>query len=272
MKSPVVLCSAFALLTLSVSWGARAQAAGAVEAVPDLAWPQQQTQRPAPQPPPPTPKDELVRLRSYHDRIGSTLRSLPNGASLAVLLKPVLQLAGTRGAAGNVLDENRAGLLVLAFYINGWPLDRVVPEAREWPRLEGRTVLLRGRGDLTQHFTVSALIAAAAGERIADLAGVYKELEDARHGSGFSFSDLAADRAGTRLGQMATDSVESAHRLLSRMTTDLTEADMMPEVTDLPDNLPQAEFTRRFGRVGAPAYNEMVGEIERRLAGLSLFQ
>ena len=89
----------------------------------------------------------------------------------------------------------------------------MVPEARDWPRAASRGLTMAGRGDLAQHFTVSAAVSAAAGAALADFIGLYKEIDDARRGSGFSFADLAADRAGTRLGQLATATEESARRL-----------------------------------------------------------
>jgi hypothetical protein len=34
----------------------------------------------------------------------------------------------------------------------------------------------------------------------------------------------------------------------------------------------EAEFKRRFGGVGSPRYNEMMSEIERRVAACSLYR
>jgi hypothetical protein len=45
----------------------------------------------------------------------------------------------------------------------------------------------------------------------------------------------------------------------------------MPVVADLPDRLPEAEFIRRFGGVGAPAYRAMVDGIHRRVGALPFF-
>ena len=66
--------------------------------------------------------------------------------------------------------------------------------------------------DLAQHFIVSAVIAAAGGTPIAAAAGVYKELNDARDGSGFSFSDIAADRAGRALRRCSPRSLKQSAR------------------------------------------------------------
>jgi len=131
---------------------------------------------------------------------------------------------------------------------------------------------MAGRGDLAQHFTVSAALSAAAGAALADFIGLYKEIDDARRGSGFSFADLAADRAGTRLGQLATATEESARRLHVLLRAGAVERDMMPDITGLPEGIPQDEFARRYQGDGAAAYDELVQTIERRLSALALFK
>jgi hypothetical protein len=147
-----------------------------------------------------------------------------------------------------------------------------VPEARDWPRPVPRTFQLRNRTDLCQHFTISALLSASAGLPVADAVGLYKELSDSRRRSGFSFTDLAADRAGAMFGLVATRSAESARRLQSRVAAGVVEDDIMPDIEGLPDGLSDAELTARFGGVGGAAYNELVQEIARRVSSLALFQ
>ena len=215
--------------------------------------------------------EALARLRSYHDHLGATLQHLPEQVSLARVLSPMLALAATRATATRAADELRSSLFVLSFYVNDWSLDRVVPETRGWPVLPARRILLRERDDLTKHFTLSAFIAAEAGGPVAVLAGVYKELRDSRGGSGFSFVDLAADRAGTRFGARATADPDAGRALLAN-TRALVEDDFMPAIVDLPEGLTDAEFARRFGGVGAPAYVALVDEIDRRLDTLRLFR
>jgi len=39
----------------------------------------------------------------------------------------------------------------------------------------------------------------------------------------------------------------------------------MPEVSDLPEFLRAQDFQNTYGGVGAPAYQQMLAEIERRL-------
>ena len=101
--------------------------------------------------------------------------------------------------------------------------------------------------------------------------GIYKEVADSRGGSGFSFNDLAADRAGSRLGELAEGS-QSARVLQARLRVPLTERVLMPETRDLPEFMPEPEFKRRFGGVGGPEYVRMLADIERRIAGLPLYR
>lgn len=219
-----------------------------------------------------TPAENAARLRVYSDRIAAVAARLPHGASLTEMLPPLMREASARGAAGRPTEENAAALLALAFYVNSWPLNVLVPDARTWTPAAVRDLRLAGRTDLAQHFAVSALIASAAGSPIAAMAGVYKEMSDARSGSGFSFSDIAADQAGTLFGQRASVTAESARLLQTRVAAGVTESDLLPVVTDLADNMPEAEFIRRFGGIGAPAYNAAIADITRRVAALPLFR
>jgi uncharacterized protein YfiM (DUF2279 family) len=167
---------------------------------------------------------------------------------------------------------NRAAILVLAFLALDKSVESVIPDAAAWKRLQRRTVNLDGREDFAKHFLVSAMLAAYADTVLSDAIGLYKEIEDSRGGSGFSFNDIAADRAGTRFGDKATRSRESARGLQDQFSGALTDRDLMPEWVDLPEFLPEEEFRKRFGGVGAPAYRAMMEEIERRVEALPLLR
>ena len=219
-----------------------------------------------------TPEENAARLRAYHERIVAVSQKMPASASLADLLVPVMALAAERSAASNPIDENRAALIAMTVYVNGWNPAVVVPDARDWPRAHRRTMRLAGRHDLAQHFIVSAVIAAAGGTPIAAAAGVYKELSDARDGRGFSFSDIAADRAGERFGALATSSDGSAREMHQRTAVGLRDADVMPPIAGLVDNMTQAEFERRFGGVGSEAYNNVIADLTRRVMGMALYK
>lgn len=218
------------------------------------------------------PAEARERLRVYQQALADAARALPKGrVSLAALLTPVFALAAEGGRASDPVAENRAAILVLTFYVDGRSLAQIVPDARSWPRAPRRAVTLNGRDDLTKHFMISAALAANTGGPFADAVGLYKEVADSRGGSGFSFNDIAADRAGSRLGEVA-EGHESARRLQARLGVPLTERVLMPETSDLPEFMPEPEFNRRFGGIGAPAYARMMADIETRIAALPLYR
>jgi hypothetical protein len=128
---------------------------------------------------------------------------------------------------------------------------------------------LAGREDFPLHFLISAALAAEGTGPLSKAIGIYKEVADARQGSGFSFNDMAANRAGTRFGERA---VAEAPQLQALLAGGVQEADFMPEVSDLPEFMNEADFARRFGGVGQPAYSKMMAEIESRVAALPVMR
>ncbi len=220
------------------------------------------------------PLVDRERLKIYHEglvRVAGQARP-QGGLPLPRLLVPLAAVAVERSAGGDAQAESRALIAVVAAYVSGSGITAIVPQAREWPRAARRTVTLAGRRDLAQHFTVSAALAAFAGSPLADAIGLYKEVEDSRGGSGFSFKDIAADRAGTVFGELATRSADSARTLQQNLAAGVNERDMMPDVANLPEFLSDAQFRRRFGGVGAPAYKNMMRKIERRIAACTLYR
>jgi hypothetical protein len=215
------------------------------------------------------PPAEQARLRHYQVRLAQWSREQPaGGLPLTDLLRALFQLAAERAAGGDAVAENQAAILASTFYVTQQDIAALVPAARDWPRPVPRRVLLGGRDDFPKHFLVSAALASNAGKSLADAVGLYKEIEDSRGGSGFSFNDIAADGAGTRFGVLAVASPDSARRLQQRIAAGVADADIMPPFADLPEFMPEAEFVRRFGGVGAPEYRRMSAEIERRIDAL----
>ncbi len=221
------------------------------------------------------PPTEQLRLKAYSDRLAELAAAAPadGHVSLPELLQPLFALARQRSGSGiadaDPAAENRAALAVLALHLTGRRLSSIVPAAEGWARPRWLHVTLHGRDDFPQHFVLSALIAAEGSSPLADAVGVYKEAADARSGSGFSFNDIAADRAGTRFGERA---VREPARLQAALSGPLREFDLMPDVSDLPEFLPDAEFRRRYGGIGAPAYLQVLADIDARLVSTTWWQ
>ena len=217
---------------------------------------------------------ERQRLQAYQERLAQFTRSgdARRKLQLGEVLQPLLLLAAERGARADAAAEYRAAIITLTFYVNGKGLAAIVPAARDWQAPALRQVLIEERSDFPQHFTISAALAATAGSPLSDAVGLYKEVDDSRGGSGFSFNDIAADRAGTRFGQLATGSGPDQRRLQQAVSKGLRETDYMPAWRDLPEFMPEPEFLRRFGGIGAPPYRRMMETIEQRIAALPLYR
>ena len=192
-------------------------------------------------------------------------RSWPVHLALQTLARPALLRvqAGTADAE----PELRTLLLTLALHAAGRSpapllgLDRPTPGALR--------LVMAERDDMAQHFLISAWLAWQGSEQLARALGLGKELADARGGSGFSFNDLAADEAGSTLGRRAA---ANPMGLLAALATGVPEAGLFPRVDDLPEFLSEPEFRRRFGGVGAPAYEAERRKIRERIAALPLYQ
>lgn len=217
------------------------------------------------------PPQDHERLRLYATRLVDTAQALPAGPlSLAQLMPPMFELARQRSAqGGDAVLENRSALLVLGMAANGIGLSALLPERRAELLARPIRLTLAGRRDSTQHFLVSAALAADSGSPLADLIGLYKEINDARFGSGFSFNDMAANRAGTRLGELA---VGDPAKLQQRLAAELHEEDLLPDVSDLPEGMSTRELQRRFGGPGTPEFERMMNDIEGRLDATPLYR
>ena len=115
---------------------------------------------------------------------------------------------------------------------------------------------------------VSAALALLSNESLSDAAGLLKEELDAGEGgSGFSFSDLLADRAGTLFALAATRDKKSARRMQDRLAAGFDIDEVFPPAADLPEGIQDAELQAKYGGVGGEEYMGVIREIERRLAG-----
>lgn len=215
--------------------------------------------------------EDLARLEASNATLVSLAASLPAGRNvpLTTLLAPMLAAAAERAAGGDTASEYRAALATLALYAVDRDLGRYMRVTSHWPKPEPRTVTLTGRADLARHFVVSSVLAAQAGGALADAIGQLKEVEDSRGGTGYSFADIAADRAGTRFGELA---VEFPSRLASRVGDGLQERSIMPDVSGLPEFMTAAQFRARFDSVGAQRHAAMMGLIEQRIGALPIYR
>lgn len=218
------------------------------------------------------PPGEHQRLQLYAQRLAAWSQGIKgDSASLAELLPPLLSLAAERSAGSAEPEpEYRAALLTAAAFATRQPLGRWLGASGQWPLPRPLAVTLQQRPDLAMHFLVSAVLAAESGTPLADAVGLWKEMADARRGgSGFSFQDLAADRAGARFGELA---LRAPQRLQAVLGPQPTEAVLLPPIGDLPELLTEAAYLERYGGTGGAGHQRLAADIDARIAALPLYR
>jgi hypothetical protein len=219
---------------------------------------------------------------AYLRRLVAAGPSLPSGeARFGALLQTAFGPLSPMGAQGQAVPHNRAAVLALGIAIGHERLARFAGLDAQGELVRAASSLrqgttLRGRDDWARHFALSAALAVLENPLVSDAGGLLKEELDAlTRGSGFSFGDLAADRAGVRFAAAATHSEAAAKAMQARLQSRFTIDDFFPPAVDLPENLSVDQFRREYGGVGSQRYRQRVSDIEARLdrcAALSSLQ
>jgi hypothetical protein len=193
--------------------------------------------------------------------------------SLAELLRPLFELAYQRSTLESAIDENRVVISTINDYVNKNETKKLLSTPEAAPATgQQYSAFLYKRIDLAQHFIGSAALTASVNKQAAQIAGEEKELSDAQEGgSGFSFIDLAADKAGTRFGEMATASPESARKMQKAMSEIKDYSDFMPDPRYLPEHMNEADFKQRFESINSPVYQEISKQIDERILAMPIY-
>ncbi len=185
--------------------------------------------------------------------------------SLAELLQPLFVLALRRSTLETAIEENRIVINTTNDYVNT-TASGVKPPSPYYP------AYLYKRIDLAQHFIGAAAITASVNSQVAQVFGEEKELQDAQSGSGFSFVDLTADKAGTRFGELATANPESARKMQQAMASIKNYTDFMPDPRTLPDHMDEATFKKRYGTINSADYEKVSKEIDALISATSIYK
>ncbi len=180
----------------------------------------------------------------------------------------------------NLVAENQAALLALVLYFGDEKFSlltgfrpKLSQSSLQLRRRYQASAALYGRIDLQKHFLYSVGIQLLSNVTTSDAVGEFKELLDSnRGGSGFSFVDLLADRAGTRLAQQAIVSQRSALKIISLLSQLTDEQSLLPSMEDLPEGLTAKHFQQRFKDIDSEYYKKVITDIDQRLDALPLYQ
>ena len=177
-------------------------------------------------------------------------------------------------------SENQAALLALIVYFGSNKFELMIGDishlsAHEQDQRQQaiQNTSLQNRVDLQQHFIYSMAIKLFSTIQISHTFGELKELLDANlGGSGFSFADLMADRAGTLFADLATSTDESAMKV-QRYFTDYNQntVNLIPEINRLPEGLSQKVFEQKYYNINSKRYQQMLNHIDKQLLTLPLY-
>ncbi|MEC4678241.1 MAG: hypothetical protein VST69_05750 [Nitrospirota bacterium] len=221
------------------------------------------------------PMGDPAGVRVYYRRIMALSEYAPRdeALSLAYYISRLFKIASQTGE--DAADENRSAILALGIYFGSWRVEQMIGTVRTTEMLAHerltKGVGLAGRRDLRLHFIISAALEIAAKSGVSHAIGEFKELYDARRGgSGFSFADLAADRAGVRFAEVATDP-KMAGLIQRRLSENEAETQFFPDISALPEGLSQARFEAYFVNVEGTRYLALVDEMDACLSRLPAY-
>jgi hypothetical protein len=219
---------------------------------------------------------EQIDVPAVHAQIHNLIAAAPkmprnSEARFGAAVRAVFRFAQERTSAGPAAEANRSAVLALGIALGHAHVETLIGRFMdESTRIALRNAFqgttIRKRDDWPKHFFVSAALTLIAAGNASDASGLLKEEKDSAGGSGFSFGDLLADRAGTTFAQVATRDEASAVAMQTRLAQGFKTDDFFPEAADLPEGIQETELQTRYGGVGGEGYGRLTAEIERRIA------
>lgn len=218
----------------------------------------------------------------YYQSLSEFALQQDKNASIALYIRHLFDLANARTSISNeylAVKENQAAITALVIYFGADRFELFVGDVivREKEQLVVRNRLrrhttLQNRPDLQKHFIYSMALQLFSSHGASDAIGEFKEFLDTnKGGSGFSFADLQADRAGTRLAMIVTKSEAQAKRAQTILAL-VTDDQLLPSIEGLQEGLNEDSFEKKFKDVKSKDYQQTLTEIDNRLKSLPVYQ
>ncbi len=227
---------------------------------------------------PNTLNPKVIFYYQYLTKISTYIASINNThLSLHSISAPLFKEAAKKSLISqDAQTENEAAIIALALFTGDYNLYAVIKNTLGLT-LQKTThnirFTLNNRRDLALHFIYSAMIKVLANSNISNAIGEIKEISDsAKGGSGFSFPDLLADRAGVQFANKAMDSTETATQLQKNVAASRFETDFFPSISGLEEGLNAQQFQRKYGDKESTRYQTTVAEIDRRIQSLNIYK
>lgn len=221
--------------------------------------------------------DDLAEdARVVGEYVLDNIDTIPDGDDAFVeLLRLAFLYAEENSHHADPIHANKAAILALGVIVGEERVAKVakrpvtIRRTEELASLRNR-LTIHGRHDLPRHFWVSAALGILSDENRSMSVGIAKELMDATPGgSGFSFVDLVADRAGVNFMLAATASDFAARSIQQRVGEEFSVADFFPSIDGLPEGITGELFQSQYGGLGGKETQRLATEIQSRIDGCS---
>lgn len=219
----------------------------------------------------------LVQFASQNTTKDSLANFVNHLFTYAQLRQQKAEQAGVESYSA--VKENQSALVALGLYFGSDRFKLLVGEltplsyqAQFTRKLMQSSVTLQKRNDLQKHFVYSIFLQLFSGQATSDAIGEFKEFLDSNNGgSGFSFADLQADRAGTRLAMIATYSEPQAKQVQA-VLAQITDDQLLPNIKGLQEGLSQSVFESQYQDNQSLQYQQAIEKIDLRLKQLNIYQ
>ena len=172
-----------------------------------------------------------------------------------------------------ITEEHHAALLALALYFE--------PELFKYlyraPLLSEPThnipeVIVNKRIDLGKHFIVSAALKLLADNGVSDHISELKEILDSQSASGFSFTDIAANRAGIMFADLLTKEKIVATRVQQHtLYKNIKLDDFFPPFSHLDEGMTHPQFEQKYTNTASISYKKQMNQIDASILALRLY-
>ena len=211
-------------------------------------------------------KEALIAQINNLSKVSYQLGSRP---SLNELIRPMFTLAENRSKEKDPVIENKAVFITLGAYALNKNISMLFDEKDQKP-IKTSKIYLINRHDLSKHLLISAAITSMADSSLAESIGFEKEVDDSNGGSGFSFTDLAADHAGIRLAQYSIENEQQARLVQKKLAMIKFETDYMPSIKNLPEGLTQQQINKDYLNTASYKTTELM--IKQRIDQLVIYK
>lgn len=220
---------------------------------------------------------ETELTRKYFQHLLTLEEHFPRGSK--VTLEEILQLLFLKvqndSSQYNAIEHNRSALFALGVYLGSYHFEKfigtIAPEGYKGHKIPIQ-VTLSGRKDLRLHFVYSSTLQLLTEQSASVTIGEFKELLDSNTGgSGFSFIDLMADRAGILFSRSATETQKKARDFQFNVVLDVGKG-LLPPLSDLKEGLSASEFEQLYDTIESTQYSDEIKAIDKMLSELPVFQ